>query len=70
MSFLKKFSKKKVERRASIATITEIPEKQDFETWKKKARFDWLKSDWLAQEPIKTNVRLVTRNFHVEYLKD
>ena len=34
MSFLSKFSRKKVERRASIATISEIPEKNS--EWKNK----------------------------------
>jgi len=34
MSFLSKFSRKKVERRASIATISEIPEKAS--GWKNK----------------------------------
>ena len=38
MSFLSKFSRKKLERRASIATITEIPERNS--GWKSKVGFD------------------------------
>ena len=38
MSFLSRFSRKKVERRASIATIAEIPEKNN--GWKTKVGFD------------------------------